>query len=78
VAGDRVAEGTGQVFGDGGYKQKLSHLSGLAFENLLGQIVEYVAVATREGPDEAGDVLALPHRERGQLQPGDPAFGALF
>src|SRR5215217_9347736 len=66
AAGDRIAEGSGQVFGDGGFKQKLSHLPELAFENLLGQIVEYVAVATGEGSDEAGDVLAMAHRERSQ------------
>jgi hypothetical protein len=36
AAGDRIAECTSQVFGDGGFKQKLSHLPELAFENLLG------------------------------------------
>ena len=41
---------------------------GLAFENLLGQEVQDVAVAAREGLDEAGDVLSVPHGERGQLQ----------
>jgi len=35
-------------------------------------------VAAGEGLDEAGGVLMSLHRERGQLQAGDPAFGAGF
>jgi hypothetical protein len=36
AAGEHVAEGAGQVVGDGGFKQKLSHVLGLAFEYFLG------------------------------------------
>ena len=51
---------------------------GLAFEDLLGQKVQDVAVASGEGLDEAGEVLTVSHGERRQLQPGDPAFRALL
>ena len=39
-------------------------MSGLTFKNLLGQKVQDVPVAAGEGLDEAGDVFAVPHRER--------------
>ena len=78
ATGERIAQRTTQVTEDGGLEEKLPYPPGLAFEDLFGQIVEDVAVAAGEGFDKARDVLAPSHRERGQLQPRDPAFGALF
>ncbi len=59
-------------------QQKASHLLGLAVENLVGQIVEDIAVGTgqrRDGSREMSGVTPA-KGERGQLQPGDPPFGA--
>jgi hypothetical protein len=50
----------------------------LTFEDFFGQKVEDVTVAAREGVDEARDVLAVPHRERSQLQASYPSFRARF
>jgi len=78
VAGEIVAQRSGKIVEDRGRKQKFAHVRGLASENLLGQKVEYVTVAAREGFDEAGGVFATPHGETGQLQPGDPALCPLL
>ena len=51
---------------------------GLTLQHLLDQVVDDVAVVSTEAGDEAGEVVAPLHRERGQLERGDPAFGAFF
>ena len=51
---------------------------GLALQHLLGQVVDDVAVVAGEPRDEAGDVVAALHRQRRQLQRGDPALGAVL
>jgi hypothetical protein len=45
-------------------------------QDLLDQIVHDVAVVSGESPDEPGNVLSPPHRERCKLEPRDPAFCA--
>ena len=75
---DRVAYLSRKALQNRGFEQKRAHPLGLPFEDLFGQKVEYVAVAAREGPDETRDVLAVPHRERSQLQASYPSLGALF
>jgi len=50
----------------------------LLSQDFFHQIVQHEMVAAGEGLDEAGGVLMSLHRERGQLQAGDPAFGAGF
>ena len=49
---------------------------GLALQHLLGQVVDDVAVVPGEAGDEPGGVVASLHRQRRQLQCGDPPFGA--
>ena len=49
---------------------------GLPMQDLFDQVVDDVAVVPREARDEAGDIVAPLHRERRQLESGDPAFGA--
>ena len=57
---------------------------GLLFQDFLDQIVQHKTVAAGERFDEAGGVFTPLHREcplqgkGGQLQAGDPAFGAGF
>ena len=51
---------------------------GLAFENFPCQIIEHKAVTAGKSLDKTGGVGASLHGEGGQLQPGDPAFGAGF
>jgi hypothetical protein len=48
----------------------------LALQHLLGQVVEHIAVAAREGLYEGVNVELALKRQSGQLQPSDPAFGA--
>ena len=58
-------------------------------QDFFDQVIQDVAVAAGEGGDKARNVAAAPHgrrhlrrvrskRNRRQLQPGDPAFGANF
>ena len=47
-------------------------------QDLFDQVVDDVPVVPGEARDEAGDVVAPLHRERRQLERGDPAFGALL
>ena len=49
---------------------------GLALQDLFGQEVDNVPVIAGEAVDERGGVLSPLHRERRQLQRGDPSFGA--
>ena len=56
--------------------RKLPDAFGLTLQHLLDQVVDDVAVVAGEAGDEAGDVVAPLHRERRQLQRGDPALGA--
>ena len=49
---------------------------GLTVQDLVDQVVDDVPVVPGEAGDEAGDVVAALDRERGQLEGGDPAFGA--
>ena len=74
-SGDRIAEWTIQPLEDRGLEQEIPHALGLAPQDLLDQVVHDVPVVAGEGRDEVGDIRSAPHRECGQLQPRDPAFG---
>ena len=75
---DCVAEGAGKPVQDGRLQQKRLHLLRLAAKHLIGQVVNDIVVAAAESVDElrgALGAIAL-QRQRGQLHPGSPAFGA--
>ena len=50
----------------------------LLMQHFFQQIVEHEMMAAGERPDEAGGIRSALHGERGQLQTGDPAFGAIL
>ena len=75
LPGDRVAQRAVEPVQDGGVQQELADLAGLALQHLLDQVVDDVAVVPREAGDEPGDVVSSLHRQRRQLQGGDPPFG---
>ena len=74
---DRIAERAGQPLQDRRLQQERPQLLGLPLQHLLGQVVQHEPVAAGELLDEPGDVGASLQRQRGQLQPGRPALGAL-
>ena len=76
LAGDGVAQRAGQRVEDRRLQQEAPDLFGLAVQDLLDQVVDDVAVVPGEARDEAGDVVSPLHRERRQLERGDPALGA--
>ena len=73
----RVAERAAQPVEDRGLQQERAQLGGLAFQDLLGEVVEHEPVAAGELRDEPGDVAAAPQRQRRQVQARGPALGAI-
>ena len=63
-----ITQGGGQAVQDGGLEQEGLDASGLTVQDFFDQVVQYVAVAAREGLDEAGGILSLLHGHRCQLQ----------
>ena len=57
-------------------EQEVLHLLRLALHHLLDEVVDDVAVVPGEAGDEVRGVVAALHRQRGQLERGDPALGA--
>ena len=72
------ARGAGETVEDGGLQQETAEVLGLTLQDLFDQVVDDVAVVARESADEPGNVIAAPHRERGQLEASDPALGPRF
>ena len=73
--GDGVAERAGEPVQDGRAEQEVADVLGLAVEDLLDEVVHDVPVVAGEPRDEAGRVVAVAQRDRGELQGGDPALG---
>ena len=76
AAGDRVAERPAETFQDRRLEEEVPEVLPLPAENLLGQVVQDVPVAAGEGGHETGHVGLGTQRQRRQLQPHGPAFGA--
>jgi hypothetical protein len=74
AACEGVAQGAAEAAQDRGLQQERLHRAGLPLQDLFGQKVEDVAVSAGEGPDKAREVLAPPHRERGEVQGRDPTL----
>ena len=74
-AGDGVAQRSREPLQHRGLEQEPHRRLGLAVQDLLGQVVEHVAVAAGEAGHEAAGVVAVVQRQGGQLEPGRPALG---
>ena len=57
-------------------QQEAAHVLRLTLQHLLDQVVDDVAVVPGEAGDEGGDVVPALHRQRRQLERGDPPLGA--
>ena len=75
LPGDGIAQRAAQPVQDGGLQQEVLDGFGLSLQDLLGQVVDDVPVIPGEAGDEGGGVVAPLHRERSQLQRGDPTLG---
>jgi hypothetical protein len=75
-AGDRITQPAGQPFQHRGFQQEGAYLLTLAFEHLLGQVVQDVTVTAAERRHEPGGIRPPPQRQGGQLQAGRPPLGA--
>jgi hypothetical protein len=75
-ARDRLAQLRRQPIQHRRLQQEPAQLSRLPVEHLLGQVVQHVPVAAGEGRQEPIRVGVTLERQPGQLQTGDPAFGA--
>jgi len=59
-------------------QQEPPNLRGLPGQHLTAEVVDDVAVVARERLDEAAGVGPVAQRQRGQVQGGRPALGALL
>ena len=59
-----------------GLQQEGLDTIGLTLQHLLDEVVDDVTIIAREAGDEAGHVVSPLHRQRRQLERGDPALGA--
>ncbi|WP_419875124.1 hypothetical protein [Candidatus Pristimantibacillus sp. PTI5] len=76
LTGDGIAQRTMQPVENGGLKQEASDMVGLTLQDLFNQIVHNVPILSCECTNKRRNVLAPAHRERRQLEPRNPAFGA--
>jgi len=76
LPGDGITQRTAQPAQDGRLQQEGLDTIGLTRQHLLGQVIDHVAVITRETGNEGGHVVSALHRQRRQLKRGDPALGA--
>ncbi len=79
-AQDGIARVGAHLGEDGGTQEKALHLSRLSLKDLLGQVVEDVAIAAPEMADYliGGYLGSLGHGGERQLQAGRPSFGPLL
>ncbi len=75
-AGDGVAQRSGEPLQDRRLEQEAADVVGLASQNLLGEIVDDVAVVAGETRDERARIVAPLYGQGRQLQGGDPTLGA--
>src|SRR5260370_23157731 len=76
ISRHRLTERTRHPLQDRGLKQKGLDGFGLMNQHLFDQVVNNIAMAASERPDEPSDVRATVQRERSQLQSGNPALRA--
>lgn len=76
LAGHGIAERAAQPAEDGGLQQEAADIVGLALQDLFDHVVDDVPVIPGKARDKACDVGAALHRERRQLERGDPPFRA--
>jgi len=74
--GNRIAQRTAEPVEPGRVEQEGLHRFGLAAEDLLGEVIEDIAVATVEAIDRGVEIVLALHRECCELQGGDPALRA--
>ncbi|MCY1307805.1 hypothetical protein D9M70_577620 [compost metagenome] len=71
-----VTERRAEVVEDAGLQQEVAALLALAREDVLGQVVGQLQAGAGERVDEGGPVAAALQGQGGQVEGGDPAFGA--
>ena len=76
LARDGIAERSRETTEDRRVQQETADLRRLAVEHLVGEVVDDEAIVACEVGDERGDVVTALQRQGGELQRGDPSFGA--
>jgi hypothetical protein len=74
-AGDCIAQRAAEPFQHRGFQEECAHLLALPLEHLLGQVVQYVAMAPGECRNESRDIMLATQRQASQLKPGCPPLG---
>jgi hypothetical protein len=75
ISDDSFAERAAKAIENGCLQEKGTHRLGLMLEHLLQQIVHDIVLTPGERRDKIMDITVPLHRERSQLQPGNPPLG---
>ena len=75
---DRVAQRSLEAVEDRRLQHEPPHGFGLALQHFARQVVDDEAIVAGKAGDEVRDVFPSLHRQRRELQRGDPALGARF
>ncbi|MNZ76383.1 hypothetical protein D3C78_948860 [compost metagenome] len=76
AAGHGVAQRGVELPEDAGLQQELAAFLGLPGKDVLGEVLGQLQVGAGERGNEVGLVVAALERQAGQIEAGDPAFGA--
>ncbi len=76
--GHRVTQGRRETIEDGGLQQEVLHSGRLALKDFVGEVIQDIAIAARKRSNQLPGIGVTAQRQGQQLQPGDPALGALL
>ncbi|MCY1418164.1 hypothetical protein D9M71_337150 [compost metagenome] len=74
--GEGIAERRAQLVEHAGLQQEAAGVFGLPVQQVFGEKFGQVQVGAGERVDEGRAVVVPAQRQRGEIEPGDPAFGA--
>jgi hypothetical protein len=75
---DGVGQRAADALEDRRAHEELPHVARLAQHDFVPQVVDEVAIVDREMREERPAVVRLPQRQRGEVEPGDPALRTML
>ncbi len=76
--GHGVTQGRRETIEDGSLQQEVLHVGRLALKDFVGEVIQDIAIAARKRSNQLPGVGVTAQRQSEQLQPDDPALGALL
>ena len=76
--GHGITQGRREPIEDGGLQQEVLHVGRLALKDFVDEVIQNIAIAAGKRLNQLPGVGVTAQRQGQQLQPGDPALGALL